>query len=67
MNKHKKRSWKKRNRGGGEISYRKIIDVGSGLIIATLLRFMYFHFFGMYPTVWESFNIKSNLYVCINI
>jgi hypothetical protein len=34
-----------------------LIDVGSGLIIATLLQLYVFPFFGMYPTVWESFNI----------
>jgi nitric oxide reductase NorD protein len=34
-----------------------IIDVGSGLLIATLLQLFVFPFFGMYPTVWESFNI----------
>ncbi len=37
--------------------FETCIDVGSGLIIATLLQLYIFPFFGMYPTVWESFHI----------
>ena len=43
-----------------------IIDVGSGLIIATLLQLYIFPFFGMYPTVWESFNIAV-IFMCVSI
>ena len=37
--------------------FETCIDVGSGLIIATLLQLYIFPFFGMYPTMWESFHI----------
>ena len=37
--------------------FETCIDVGSGLIIATLLQLYILPFFGMYPTVWESFHI----------
>ena len=43
-----------------------IIDVGSGLIIATLLQLFVFPLFGMYPTVWESFNIAV-IFMCVSI
>ena len=43
-----------------------IIDVGSGLIIATLLQLFIFPFFGMYPTVWESFNIAI-IFMCVSM
>ncbi len=43
-----------------------IIDVGSGLIIATLLQLYVFPFFGMYPTVWESFNIAV-IFMCVSM
>ena len=43
-----------------------IIDVGSGLLIATLLQLYVFPFFGMYPTVWESFNIAV-IFMCVSI
>ena len=33
------------------------IDVGSGLILSTLIQLFIFPFFGMYPTVLESFHI----------
>ena len=33
------------------------IDVGSGLILSTLIQLLIFPFFDLYPTVWESFNI----------
>jgi len=33
------------------------IDVGSGLILSTLIQLLILPFFGMYPTVFESFNI----------
>jgi len=43
-----------------------IIDVGSGLILATLLQLYIFPFFGMYPSVWESFNIAL-IFMCVSI
>ena len=43
-----------------------IIDVGSGLFLATALQLFIFPFFGMYPTVWESFNIAI-IFMCISI
>ena len=33
------------------------IDVGSGLILSTLIQLLIFPFFDLHPTVWESFNI----------
>ena len=33
------------------------IDIGSGLILSTLIQLFIFPFFGMYPTVLESFHI----------
>ena len=33
------------------------IDVGSGLILSTLIQLLIFPFFNLHPTVWESFNI----------
>lgn len=43
-----------------------IIDVGSGLIIATLLQLYIFPLFGFYPTVVESFNIAL-IFMCVSI
>jgi len=43
-----------------------IIDVGSGLFLATLLQLYIFPFFGMHPSVWESFNIAL-IFMCISI
>ena len=37
--------------------FETIIDVGSGLILATLIQLLIFPFFGLYPTILESFNI----------
>jgi len=37
--------------------FESIIDVGSGLFLATALQLFIFPFFGMHPTVWESFHI----------
>ena len=34
-----------------------IIDVGSGLILATLLQLYIFPFFGLYPTIMDSMGI----------
>ena len=42
------------------------IDVGSGLFLATLLQLYIFPFFGMYPTVWESFHIAV-IFMCVSI
>jgi hypothetical protein len=33
------------------------IDVGSGLILAILIQLYIFPFFGLYPTIWDSFHI----------
>ena len=33
------------------------IDVGSGLILAILIQFYIFPFFGLYPTIWDSLHI----------
>lgn len=43
-----------------------LIDVGSGLILATALQLFVFPFFGMYPTVWESFHIAV-IFMCVSI
>ncbi len=37
--------------------FETLIDVGSGLILSTLIQLWIFPLFGMYPTVWESFHI----------
>jgi len=37
--------------------FETLIDVGSGLILSTLIQLWIFPFFDMYPTVWESFHI----------
>jgi len=37
--------------------FETFIDVGSGLILSTLIQLFIFPFFGMYPTVMESFHI----------
>jgi len=33
------------------------IDVGSGLALAILIQLYIFPFFGLYPTIWDSFHI----------
>ena len=43
-----------------------ISDVGSGLIIATLLQLFIFPLFGIYPTVWESFHIAV-IFMCVSM
>ena len=37
--------------------FETIIDVGSGLILSTLIQLYIFPFFDLYPTVLESFHI----------
>ena len=37
--------------------FETFIDVGSGLILSTLIQLLIFPFFNLHPTVWESFNI----------
>lgn len=37
--------------------FETFIDVGSGLILSTLIQLFIFPYFDLYPTVWESFNI----------
>jgi len=37
--------------------FETFIDVGSGLVLATLIQLLIFPFFDLHPTVWDSFNI----------
>nr|BAR36408.1 hypothetical protein [uncultured Mediterranean phage uvMED] len=37
--------------------FETCIDVGSGLILSTVIQLFIFPFFGLYPTVLESFHI----------
>jgi protein-S-isoprenylcysteine O-methyltransferase Ste14 len=37
--------------------FETLMDVGSGLILSTMIQLWIFPFFDMYPTVWESFHI----------
>ena len=37
--------------------FETCIDVGSGLILSTMIQLFIFPFFGLYPTVLESFHI----------
>ena len=37
--------------------FETCIDVGSGLLLSTLIQLFIFPFFDMYPTVLESFHI----------
>jgi len=37
--------------------FETIIDVGSGLILSTLIQLFIFPFFDLYPTILESFHI----------
>ena len=37
--------------------FETLIDVGSGLLLSTLVQLYIFPYFDMYPTVWESFHI----------
>ena len=37
--------------------FETFIDVGSGLILATLIQLLIFPFFDLHPTTLESFNI----------
>ena len=37
--------------------FETCIDVGSGLILSTIIQLFIFPFFDMYPTVLESFHI----------
>jgi len=37
--------------------FETCIDVGSGLILSTVIQLFIFPFFNMYPTVLESFHI----------
>jgi membrane protein CcdC involved in cytochrome C biogenesis len=43
-----------------------IIDVGSGLLLATIIQLLVFPYFNMYPTVLESFHIAI-IFTCISI
>ncbi len=37
--------------------FETCIDVGSGLLLSTMIQLLIFPFFGLYPTVLESFHI----------
>ena len=37
--------------------FETFIDVGSGLILATLIQLLIFPFFDLHPTILQSFNI----------
>ncbi len=37
--------------------FETCIDVGSGLLLSTMIQLFIFPFFGLYPTVLESFHI----------
>jgi membrane protein CcdC involved in cytochrome C biogenesis len=37
--------------------FETIIDVGSGLILSTLIQYFIFPFFDLHPTILESFHI----------
>jgi len=37
--------------------FETVIDVGSGLILSTLIQYFIFPFFDLYPTIIESFHI----------
>jgi len=37
--------------------FETCIDVGSGLLLSTLIQLFIFPFFNMYPTILESFHI----------
>ena len=39
-----------------------IIDVGSGLILSTVIQLFIFPFFDLHPTVLESFHIDHKLF-----
>ena len=46
--------------------FETCIDVGSGLILSTMIQLFIFPFFGLYPTVLESFHIAV-IFTCISI
>ena len=37
--------------------FETFIDVGSGLVLSTLIQLLIFPFFDLHPTILESFNI----------
>ena len=43
-----------------------MIDVGSGLILATLIQLLIFPLFDLYPTITDSFHIAL-IFTCISI
>ena len=46
--------------------FESIIDVGSGLLLATLIQLFIFPFFDLYPTIKDSFQIAI-IFTCISI
>jgi hypothetical protein len=43
--------------------FETVVDVGSGLILSTLIQLFIFPFFDLHPTVLESFHIAEELYL----
>ena len=46
--------------------FESIIDVGSGLLLATLIQLYVFPFFDLHPTPMDSFQIAI-IFTCISI
>ena len=46
--------------------FETLIDVGSGLLLATLIQLFIFPFFDLYPTITDSFHIAI-IFTCISI
>ena len=46
--------------------FESVIDVGSGLLISTLIQLYIFPWFDLYPTVKDSFHIAL-IFTCISI
>jgi len=46
--------------------FESFVDVGSGLLLATIIQLFVFPFFGFYPNVLDSFQIAL-VFTCISI
>ena len=46
--------------------FESVIDVGSGLLLAIGIQLIVFPFFGMYPTIWDSFHIAI-IFTCMSV
>jgi hypothetical protein len=53
-------------RGNVRQLMESIIDVGSGLVLATIIQLFVFPLFGFYPNVLDSFQIAL-VFTCISI